>query len=115
LKKSILDALRAFYGDDIEFRIVKKRDIISEEIQQIFRENIVDTRLSGSFQNLIAAREKLEKEIVKSKSELKNAKKKFKRGEMDRDTLFEFEYRLIELKNQLEDILDKIKRNDREY
>ena len=110
MKKSTIEALRAFYGNDIEFRISQKRDRIAEEIQQMFRDNIIEPEGGQKISNLIAAREKIEKEIVKAKSELKNAKRKFKRGEIDRDTLFDFEYRLIELRAQLEEILEKIKR-----
>jgi hypothetical protein len=110
LKKSTIESLRAFYGNDIEFRISQKQDRISEEIQQMFNDNIVEPEGGQTISNLIAAREKIEQEIIKSKSELKNAKRKFKRGEIDRDDLFDFEYRLIELRAQLEEIIEKIKR-----
>jgi DNA repair exonuclease SbcCD ATPase subunit len=109
LKKTIIDALKSFYGKDIEFRISEKRDKISEEIHQMFAQEDIDTS-SSRLCNLIAAREKLEREIVKAKSELKQAKKKFRRGEMDRDELFDFEFRLIELRSQLEEIIEKIKK-----
>jgi len=110
LKKSTIEALKAFYGKDIEFRISQRRDKISEEIQQMFSDNIVEPKHGDRICNLIAAKEKLEQEIIKARSELKNAKKKFKRGEMDRDTLFDFEYRLIELRSQLEEVIDKLKK-----
>lgn len=111
MKKSTIEALRAFYGHDIEFRISEKRDKIREEIQQMFAENLIQPEFAQSkLSNLIAAQQKLEKEILIVKSELKNAKKKFKRGSISRDELFETEFRLIELKSQLEEIIEKLKK-----
>lgn len=104
VKKETLDNLRKFFGGDIEFRISSK---IREEIREIFNE--AQTKYDTRLKDLQLAKDALEKQITKSKSELKKAKKQFNRGEIDRDTLFDYEYRLVELRNQLDEILAKLK------
>ncbi len=104
VKKETLDNLRKFFGGDIEFRISSK---IREEIREIFNE--AQTKYDTRVKDLQLAKDALEKQITKSKSELKKAKKQFNRGEIDRDTLFDYEYRLVELRNQLDEILAKLK------
>ena len=104
VKKATLDNLRKFFGGDIEFRISSK---IREEIKEIFNE--VQYNFEKKNSDLQLAKAELEKLIAKSKTELKKAKKSFNRGEIDRDTLFDYEYRLIELRNQLDEVIAKLK------
>ena len=104
VKKATLDSLRKFFGGDIEFRISSK---IREEIKELFNE--VQYNFEKKNSDLQIAKAELEKLITKSKAELKKAKKAFSRGEIDRDTLFDYEYRLIELRNQLDEVIAKLK------
>ena len=104
VKKATLDSLRKFFGGDIEFRISSK---IREEIKELFNE--VQYNFEKKNNDLQIAKAELEKLITKSKAELKKAKKEFNRGEINRDTLFDYEYRLIELRNQLDEVIAKLK------
>ena len=93
VKKATLDSLIKFFGVDIEFRISSK---IREEIKELFNE------VQYNF-------EKKNNDLQIAKAELKKAKKEFNRGEINRDTLFDYEYRLIELRNQLDEVIAKLK------
>jgi len=104
VKKATLDSLRKFFGGDIEFRISSK---IRDEIREIFKE--VQYSYESKNEDLQLAKAELEKQITKAKSELKKAKKSFTRNEIDRDTLFDYEYRLVELRSQLDEVLAKLK------
>lgn len=104
VKKETLDMLRNFFGGEIEFRLSSK---IRDEIKEIFNE--VQYNFERKNNDLQLAKAELEKLITKSKSELKKAKKSFNRGEIDRDALFDYEYRLIELRNQLDEVIAKLK------
>ena len=103
LKKSTLDALHNFFGKSIELRVSDK---IRNEIAEIFKEQLEYGR--QTYDSLLAAKTELEKQINLAKTDLRNAKKLFKKGEMNRDTLFDYEYRIIELRLQLDEIINKL-------
>lgn len=103
VKKDTLDNLRKFFGD-VEFRISSK---IREEINELFKD--VQSKYTSKGNDLQMAKVALEKQITKAKSELKKAKKAFTRNEIDRDTLFDYEFRLVELRSQLDEVLAKLK------
>jgi hypothetical protein len=105
VKKSTLDQLRKFFGGDIEFRISSK---IRQEIGELFKEAQA-IHIPERDQDLEMAKAELEKQLAIAKSDLKKAKKTFKRGEITRDVLFEYEYRLFEIRNQLDEINTKLR------
>ena len=103
LKKTTLDALKNFFGKSIELRVSDK---IRNEINEMFRENSEYCREKGA--DLLITKGEIEKQINLAKTDLRNAKKLYKKGEMDRDTLFDYEYRLVELRMQLDEIINKL-------
>ena len=103
LKKATLETLKAFFGKEIELRVSNK---IRNEIAEIFRENSEYGKETES--ELILAKGQIEKQIDLAKSDLRGAKKLYKKGEIDRETLFDYEFRLVELRMQLDDILNKL-------
>jgi len=103
LKKTTLDALKNFFGKSIELRVSDK---IRNEIAELFRDNSDYGREKGA--DLLIAKTEIEKQINLAKTDLRSAKKLYKKGEMDRDTLFDYEYRLVELRMQLDEILNKL-------
>lgn len=105
VKKSTLDQLRKFFGGDIEFRISSK---IRQEIGELFKE-AQSIHIPERDQNLEMAKAELEQQLDIAKSDLRKARKSFKRGEMTRDVLFEYEYRLFEIRNQLDEINTKLR------
>ena len=104
VKKATLELLKKFFGEDIEFKISNK---IRREIAEIFMEQQAHDITEEK--DLLAAKAEVEKHINRAKTELKNARKLFKNGEIDRDTLFDYEFRLVELRAQLEEINAKLK------
>jgi hypothetical protein len=105
VKKSTLDQLRKFFGGDIEFRISSK---IRQEIGELFKE-AQSIHIPERDQDLEIAKAELERQLDIAKSDLRKARKSFKRGEMTRDVLFEYEYRLFEIRNQLDEINTKLR------
>jgi hypothetical protein len=105
VKKSTLDSLRKFFGGDIEFRISSK---IRQEISEIFKEAQL-IHIPDRNKDLEMVKIELEKELAIAKADLKKARKSFKKGEMDRDTLFEYEYRMFEIRNQLDEVNSKLR------
>jgi hypothetical protein len=105
VKKSTLDLLRKFFGGDIEFRISSK---IRQEISEIFKE-AQTIHIPERNEDLEMAKAELEKQLAIARADLKKAKKAFKRGNMTRDVLFEYEYRLFEIRNQLDEINTKLR------
>jgi FKBP-type peptidyl-prolyl cis-trans isomerase (trigger factor) len=103
LKKATLDQLKTFFGKDIELRVSNK---IRNEIADIFKEQLELGKESEV--SLLVAKAELEKQVNLAKTDLRTAKKLYKKGEMDRDTLFDYEYRLVELRMQLDDIINKL-------
>jgi hypothetical protein len=103
VKKGVLDILKKFFGKSIELRVSSK---IKNEIADMFKDQI-DYGMETEAKILIAKAE-LEKQINLAKTDLRNAKKLYKKGDMDRDTLFDYEYRLVELRMQLDELLNKL-------
>lgn len=104
VKKATLDLLKRFFGEEIEFKISNK---IRREIAEIFMEQ--QAHEVSEEKDLLAAKAEIEKHINRAKTELKNARKLFKNGEIDRDTLFDYEFRLVELRAQLDEINAKLR------
>jgi len=105
VKKSTLDSLRKFFGGDIEFRISSK---IRQEISEIFKEAQL-IHIPDRNKDLEMVKIELEKELAIANADLKKARKSFKKGEMDRDNLFEYEYRMFEIRNQLDEVNSKLR------
>lgn len=102
VKKGALDILKKFFGKGIELRVSNK---IKNEISDMFRELDYSAEYESK---LLLAKAELEKQINVAKTDLRNAKKLYKKGDMDRDTLFDYEYRLVELRMQLDELLNKL-------
>jgi|APFre7841882793_1041355.scaffolds.fasta_scaffold74389_2 FKBP-type peptidyl-prolyl cis-trans isomerase (trigger factor) len=103
LKKATLESLKSFFGKEIELRISNK---IRNEIAEIFKEQLEEGKEKEV--NLLVIKAELERQINLAKTELRSAKKLYKKGEMNRDELFDYEFRLVELRMQLDDILNKL-------
>jgi hypothetical protein len=103
VKKATIQALRDFFGKNVEFKITSK---ISDEIIEMFNEQIA----THDRDELLVIKDEIERLLKHAASEYKKAKKLFKRGEITIDELIENEDNLTKLKNELEEINFKLRK-----